>query len=84
MLPVEFPEQTTLFARNQPEYLPLPAYADGTEVISCWAMTFKERLRVLFSGAIWVRQLTFGRKLQPQKLQTRSPFILDRKASTDD
>ena len=74
MKPVEFPEQTTVFARNQEPYLPLPAYTDGTEVISCWHLTLRERLRVLFFGVIWLRQLTFGHKLQPQSPSVDRPF----------
>lgn len=31
MTPIEFPEQTIVWAKNQPPYLPLPAYTDERE-----------------------------------------------------
>lgn len=74
MRPIEFPEQTTVFAKNQPEYAPLPAWADGQEVITCWRPTLGERFRLLFGGNLWLRQLTFGHPLQPVALQASDPF----------
>jgi hypothetical protein len=66
MRPVEFKEQNCVYAKNQPEYLPLPVYktADGV-VTSCWQLTVKERMMVPFSGKVWWTVLTFNRPLQP-------------------
>lgn len=69
MKPVEFPEQTTVWAKDQPPYLPLPAYSNERETISCW------RLRVLFIGRLWLRQLNFGGALQPQAPSVECPFV---------
>ena len=33
----------------------LPVYRDEAETISCWKASFKERLRVLFTGRVWLR-----------------------------
>jgi hypothetical protein len=74
MIPVKFPESTTTFAEAQPEYLLLPAWTDGKEVISCWRLGLLERLKVLFSGRLWLRQLSFGKPLQPQRPQVECPF----------
>ena len=54
MKPIEFPEQNVVYAKDQPEYVPLPAYRtnDG-EVVFCMSLSLTERLRVLFSGKIW-------------------------------
>lgn len=67
MKPLEFPQQNVVYAANQPEYLPLPAYrtTDGS-VTSCWGLTWRERMRVLFTGRIYWTQLTFNGPLQPQ------------------
>lgn len=75
MKPVEFPQQNTVFAKDQPEYLPLPAYRtpDGQEVTACWAMSLRERLRVLLSGRVYVTLLTFGRPLTPSIVSTEPP-----------
>jgi hypothetical protein len=74
MKPIEFPEQTVVWAKNQPEYEPLPAYTDEQETISLWKLTWRERLHVLFTGKLWLRQLNFGSPLQPQLPSTVSPW----------
>lgn len=75
MHPIPFPEQNCVYAKDQPEYLPLPAHraADG-EVISCWKFTWWERIKILFFGKLWLRQLTFNSPLQPQRPQVERPF----------
>lgn len=73
---VEFPEQTIVIAKHQPQYRPLPAYQyrdkEGT-IVCCWRLTFRERLKVLFTGKIWHHILTFNGALQPQLLDTSKP-----------
>ena len=76
MNPLEFPEQTTVWAKDQPPYLPLPAYTDERETISLWGLSWSERLRVLVTGRLWLRQMNFGAPLQPQKPTTVRPFGL--------
>jgi hypothetical protein len=74
---VEFPEQTVVYAKDQPEYIPLPAYRfkDDREgrIVCCWRLTWRERLRLLFTGRIWHSILTFNQSLQPQLLETTKP-----------
>jgi len=74
MTPIEFPEQTVVWAKNQPPYLPLPAYTDDTQTISCWRLTWRERCVLLWRGRIWLRQLNFRERLQPQSPSIESPF----------
>ena len=75
MYPIEFPEQNLVLAEDQPEYLALPAHrTDDGEVISCWSLSWRERFRVLWTGRLWLRQLTFGELLQPQLPEVESPF----------
>jgi len=66
MQPVNFNESNVTYAKNQPEYLPLPVYKtpDG-EVISCWKLTFREKLAVMLHGKVWINILTFNSALQP-------------------
>jgi hypothetical protein len=70
--PLELPE--TVFAKNQPEYLPLPAVVtrDGC-VTSRWRLTWRERLRVLWTGDLWLQQFAFGHALQPQRPSVTEP-----------
>jgi hypothetical protein len=75
MTPIEFPEQNTVWAAKQEGFNPLPAYSNERETISCWRLTFRERIRLLFGGVIWLRQQNFQQKLQGQLLQIETPFI---------
>ena len=74
MKPIAFPQMNRTWAEDQPPYLPLPAYTDDRQTISCWQMTWRERWRVLLSGRLWLKQLNFGQALQPQKVSTESPW----------
>lgn len=76
MKPVEFAEQNCVFAEDQPEYMPLPAHlaADGA-VTSCWTLSLRERLKLLFTGRIWWTVLALDQPLQPQLPSVDSPFV---------
>lgn len=71
---VELPE--TIYAKDQPEYTPLPVFKqeDGT-VLSRWHLTWRERLRVLLFGDVYLFCLTFNRSLQPVALQVEPPRV---------
>ena len=71
MKPVKFKQCNVIYTENQPEYQPLPAYknkSDLGEVVSCWEMSFRERLKVLFTGKVYVSLLSFNRPLTPSFL----------------
>ncbi len=75
---VEFPEQTAVYAKDQPEYRPLPAHRMGDThgtITCCWRLTWRERLKVLLTGLIWHQILTFRRPLQPQLLLVDKPAM---------
>jgi hypothetical protein len=80
MTPIEFPEQTTVVAKDQPEYLPLPAHiGHGPEgaVTSCWKMNWRERLQILFTGKVWVSLWCFHKPVTPSKISAfKSDFDL--------
>lgn len=73
---IEFPEQTVVIAKDQPEYNPLPAHqfrdAEG-RIACCWQLTWRERFAVLFNGKVWHQILTFNQPLQPQLLTVDKP-----------
>ncbi len=76
---IEFPEQTLVIAKDQPQYLPLPAYrfandAEG-RIVCCWRLTWRERLSVLLRGTVWHQVLTFNAPLQPQLLTIDKPVM---------
>lgn len=72
---ITFPEQNTIFAEHQNEYLPLPAFRehDGC-VTTCWRLSMWERVRVLFTGRVWLSQMTFNDSLQPVAMRVEHPF----------
>lgn len=82
MRPIDFPQSNVVYAKDQPEYLPLPAHRspDG-EVTSCWGLTWRERLRVLRTGRIYFSQLTFNGPLQPQRPSLDPPVVSSRGAA---
>lgn len=73
---IKFPEVNIVYAENQPEYLPLPAFKyydkEGT-IVCCWKLTPEEIKKVSETGEIWHNILTFGNDLQPQLLSTDKP-----------
>jgi len=83
MKPIEFPEMNTVIAKDQGEYLPLPAYVERSqlsngEVVTCWKLTFLERLKVLFTGKFWFTVYAFGHPLQPQRPSVNKWDTLDK------
>jgi hypothetical protein len=74
---IEFPEQNVVFAKDQPQYLPLPAHRfenslEG-EIVCCWRLSWRERWQLLWRGVIWHRVLTYREPLQPQMLMVDKP-----------
>lgn len=76
MTPVKFDGHNTVWAKDQPPYLPLPAHngCDG-KVTTCWRLTWRERLKLLVTGRLWLQQLAFGNPLQPQRASADRPIL---------
>jgi len=73
-----FERYERVFGASQPEYIPLPTLATGDDagvVISRWRMTWKERLRALVFGDVYLRQATFGQALQPVLVHIEAPRV---------
>jgi len=76
MKPVKFKGHNIVFAENQPEYLPLPAFkSDEGVVVTCWELTFKERVKAFLTGRFYFQQLTFNSPLQPQLPSIENPLV---------
>lgn len=76
---VEFDGCNAAFGADQPEYLPLPACKVGDQegtVISCWKLDWKERLKVLFRGRVYLGLMTFGSPIQPQWMAVSNPIVV--------
>lgn len=80
MKPIKFPEHNVVFAKDQPEYQPLPAFRDVNQpegdVVSCWHLSFRERIRLLFTGKLWVSLRSFHKPLTPSYFTTKKEEVL--------
>lgn len=76
MEPILFDGANVIMGKDQPEYVPLPAYKapDGT-VTTCWKLTPEELKQVNETGVIWLSTLTFNQPLQPILLCAEKPPI---------
>jgi len=71
---VKFKEQNKVYAESQDEYQNMPAHMTPNGIVtSCWKMGFKERVKVLFTGIVWVRLWTMNGSPQPQMAQVEKP-----------
>lgn len=93
MQPTRFKGWNVTYAEDQPAYLPLPAHRNGERdaennfidrtgnVTTCWKMTFLERLKVLFTGRVYLSQWTFHEALQPQRVTVENPLSVQEQES---
>lgn len=82
MKPIKFKESNVVYGEGQEKFLPLPArLEDGPEgiVITKWRLSFVERIRVLFTGRIWLSQMSFRHPLQPQFPTTKKSDFFEGK-----
>lgn len=61
MNPIEFINQTKVLQPNSnqkeidgKQVGTLPIFTDGDQVISCWRLSFRERIKALWFGKIWL------------------------------
>lgn len=75
--PVYFPDDPAevVYAKDQPDYMPLPAYrtADGRVVTRWRFVSWRGRWRAFWRGEVFLSVLTFNKPLQPVLLTTRKP-----------
>jgi hypothetical protein len=67
MTPIPFPEQTKSLAPSGQEYSSnvgsvrdLPVWTDGEQCVSCWRLSWRERLSAVFFGRVWCAVLSGG------------------------
>ena len=62
MKPIAFPQATKTLQKpmsmTDEECSPLPVFTDGTQCISCWRPSWRERLAILFFGRVWCAVLS--------------------------
>ena len=78
MSPIEFKQQNIVFtapAGMEDKVEQLPAFRGEGQVISCWHLSFWERLKLLFTGRLWFSVI--GNAQPPIWLGVDCPFIGD-------
>ena len=80
MIPIKFKEQNITYSTKKKEYSSLPAFKANTpqgQVVSCWKLSIGERLRILFTGKLWVCIVSFNRPLTPTYFTTKKTDLLN-------
>ena len=77
MKPIDFPQSTKVLQRpstmTEQECQSLHVWSDGKQCVSCWKLSFKERLNVLFNGKVWLGVLS-GKSQPPVFLSGECVF----------
>jgi hypothetical protein len=76
MKPIEFNGSNVVFAKDQKQYDPLPAFRDKVQAVSCWELTEDEMAEINKTGVVWLSQLHHGQPLQPVRLDTLQPLAV--------
>lgn len=81
MHPVQFRHSNTTLqpngvssSKDVGSILPLPVFTNGEQCISCWRMSWRERLSALFFGRVWVAVLS-GRTQPPIYAQASKNYL---------
>lgn len=76
MKPIEFKEVNVVYGKDQKKYEPLPAlkFEDGT-MVTCWKLSWRELLRIVWRRKVWVSVLTFNQPLQPLYITTKQEEV---------
>jgi len=76
MKPIKFKEANVIYGKNQKEYEPLPAlkFEDGT-MVTCWRLSWRELLSIVWKRKVWVSVLTFNKPLQPLYITTKQEEV---------
>lgn len=76
MKPADFPQANRTFTKpasmTDEECAPLRVHDTGEALISCWRLTWRERLGVLFRGRVWL--WIMGQGHPPVVVEAESPF----------
>jgi len=78
MKPINFKEANTTLVRpstrTPDECSPLPVFTDGQQTISCWNLSFRERMTALLTGRVWL-SVKYGDVQPPVVLKCSKSFF---------
>ena len=64
------------YAKGQPQYLKLPALPSPSEngrILTRWRLDWRDKLRMVLTGDLYIEVLTFGKPLQPLRPASTRP-----------
>lgn len=78
MKPIDFTQSTKVLQRPstmaESECQSLPVWSDGKQCVSCWKASFGERIRILFTGKVWLG--VHSGKTQPPVFVSGNPVFM--------
>lgn len=78
MKPIKFKEANVVFYKDKPGYMPMYAFktsdAEGY-IVSCWNLSISERIRVLFTGKIWINSMMYHNPITAIFMSTKKSQI---------
>ena len=70
VISAEFQPHEIVYAKDQPEYNPLPVHRNRRGVVlSRWKLTDEEREAIANGADVWLYVYTFNQPLQPLRLE---------------
>lgn len=75
MHPIKFEGQNVVFAEDQPEYLPLPAYVENGMATFCMLLSLSELKYAKEKKELQISVLTFGKPVQPIRVDFMRPEL---------
>lgn len=76
MKPINFKESNFTFTKpvdmTDEECGDLPCFRENNVIISCWKMSWKERIRFFFTGKMWL--WVIGNGMPPVSITPNTPF----------
>lgn len=74
----EFKGQNVIFAKDQPQYNPLPAFRDSNGlVITCHKFSPEEIEEINKTGCCYLSMLTFNQPLQPVRIEAKLEDLIE-------
>ena len=76
MKPANFPEANKVLTAppsHEDDVQDLHVWSDGEHCVSCWKMSWRDRIRILFTGTVWFWAM--GHTPPPVVLEAEAPKL---------
>ena len=76
MEPIQFPQANRVLKapKGMANCVDLHTYRDASTITSLWKMSWRDRLRALWTGQIWLQVWTPAATHEPVSVFTENPF----------